>query len=872
MFIQFVIGFIVTVILCYQLTEFPPLWSGGLLLVLLIWAVWFITFYRLRHFYFKKRRRLLRQSLSIISWQNRIFHLVFSAIIGMNVVFWQAFFAPSISNVFLEHKNLIEVEVLSIPKVVKSEHFSKIVFEASLSKVTTLGDVSLLKNSQAWLLNKPKIKLTWYLDNHEFSQLINQDKQPLVGERWRFYAKLKSNHAAMNLASRDYEKWLFQNHVVAKSTVSGLYLKHQNQQKIEYTAIKLQSQSFINWRVWRAEIVDYLDGIFKDSPFKGIYLGMTVGEKSAVNEQQWALFQQTGTIHLMAISGLHMSIVAVMGFWLFKYVWRLGLYRYQLINLQTFSALGGLFFATVYLLLSGAAIPTQRAWIMVATALMFILIRRQFRPWSALAMAAFIVVVWDSRAVLSSGFWLSFMAVSLIFLALKIYQNKSKWHQFLGIQLMLTAGLAPFILWSFYQVPVYGLFANLIAVPFVSLIGLPGLVVVIFSSLFSLELANYLLEKQDWFWQQIWSYLHFLVQLPKLDLNSTNHSFIWLIAVSSVLFVLITSFKFLQKRFAVSTNYFSTALVLYFMILLFFPYSNNRPMNQTENQLAWLTVLDVGQGQAVVIETAHHLVVYDTGAKWGQTTDAAKVAVIPYLTAQGWQAIDLLIVSHSDIDHAGGTQSILDAISVNHALSGQAQQVNLMLNNSILGEQSKPFKSCLSGQQWVFDGIRFEILSPFENAEQKGLKTDNDLSCVLKVSNQNQSVLIMGDLSKKGEKILLNHYQNQAGKLQADLLIAGHHGSKTSTSQAWLDAVKPTKLVFSSGYLNRFHFPAKDVVNRIQNVAENNPISWWNTACSGGISFEINHSNIELRYEARKSLRKWYHHSCLQSQQGIYFQ
>ena len=896
MFIQFVVGLIVTVILCYQLTVLPPLWFGWLCLVLLALFAYLILIYKTEWFEFNWLARFLRQNVSINSWQSRFFHLLFSAIIGMNLVFWQAFFAPTIANEFFNQKNLLEVNLITQPKITHFNHYSKLSFDVTINSLTSSESSNRQSYNQAWVWLKPKIRINWYLDNDEIKALLADNQLPLVGEHWRFYGKLKNHHAAMNITSRDYENWLFQNHLVAKATLSGLQTKiFQNEdsnsnssviQTETLTGVRLKSQSYLNWRVLRGFSVEYLKAFFDESPFKAIYLGMTVGDKSAMTQEQWRLFQQTGTIHLMAISGLHMAIMAGMGFWLFRFFWHYGFYRLQRINLPTFTALGGLFFATAYLLLSGAAIPTQRAWIMVVTVLGFMLIKRQFRPWTALAFAAFLIVLWDSRSVLSSGFWLSFMAVSIIFLGLKVFQKKSKWQQFFAIQILLTVGLTPFILWSFYQVPFYGILANLVAVPFVTLIGLPGLVISIFVSLFSIEFGQTLLQWLDWFWQQLWSYLTWLTELPQFDLVTSQYSVFWLFIVSVGFFFLIVLYQILYRKFLLKNRYLLFTLAIYFSVLLLFPYSNSRPISDTQREQAWLTVLDVGQGQAVVIETANHVVVYDAGAKWGASIDAAQVAVIPYLKAQGWKEIDLLIISHSDNDHAGGTKSILEAFNVKQAISGQAKEVDALVNKNLRQDVSQgmsgfngkleadliSFKSCQAGQKWLFDGIVFEVLSPFNHTNNKGLKSDNDLSCVLKVTNKEMAFLLMGDLSEKGEKALIETYQESPQKLKANLLLAGHHGSNTSTSQAWLSAVNPQKIVFSSGYLNRYQFPSQEVVERIENFNKNRALLWWNTACSGGLSFELNQSTIELRYESRKLMRKWYHHTCLESQQGLYFQ
>lgn len=607
---------------------------------------------------------------------------------------------------------------------------------------------------------------------------------------------------------------------------------------------------------------------------------MLIGDKSQIASEQWSLFQKTGTIHLMAISGLHMSIMALLGFWFFKALWWLGLYRLQVITLPTLAASGAVLFATLYLFISGGSIPTQRAWIMVVTILAFLLIRRSFQPWSALSMAAFLIIAWDSKAVLSTGFWLSFYAVILIFISLQIFKDKPKWQQLIAMQITLSIGLMPLIMWNFYEIPVYGLLANLVAVPFVTFIGLPALLIGTVVGFVSLPLGQKFFIAVDWRWQQLWDYLYWLINLPDIPLPTIGHSILWLLAILLLMFVFYRVFTIFQKQRRLSPWAFQLGLLLFIVVVFVYPYNPNRAINTQEGSKAWLTVLDVGQGQAIVIETQNHVVVYDAGAKWGNKIDAAQVALLPYLKSQGWQKIDLLVISHSDMDHAGGTESVVKSLTVKQAISGQPDKLNQQLQRSwtsdanvkVKSHEIKPFTACYAGQKWQFDGVTFEMLSPFKNKFKKTLSSDNDRSCVLKVSNQSAAFLLTGDLSNKGEKVLLKAYANQPQKLQADLLVAGHHGSKSSSSEPWLKAVNPSKVVFSSGYRNRYKFPNKEVISRIEAINAKQRVKWWNTACSGGVSFELSDLGVDLRYETRKSQRKWYHHSCFQSQQGTYFQ
>ncbi|MEA1990076.1 MAG: DNA internalization-related competence protein ComEC/Rec2 [Pseudomonadota bacterium] len=875
MFIQFVIGVVVTTILCYQLTNFPPLWVGWLLVVLMTVSLLLITCLNATNKLLSKYFCCLFKTFKTIKQRTVLVNLLLSIVFGMNLVFWQGYFSSNISTVWFNKSTIIEAKITNIPTIVKAKGFYKIAFEADLQKVSFVKKSASLVNDQAWSYRQPRIKINWYLSFEDFEQIKTQ---PTTGEVWRFYAKLKENHASMNPGGRDYEAWLFHNHIDAKASVSGLVTKANKTTGLaQAKAVKLIDKTLFDLNVWRFNSSVFLQQILVDSPYQPVYNALLIGDKSQITDDYWKLFQQTGTIHLMAISGLHMGIMAIIGFWVFRLFWWLGLYRLQTINLPTLTSIGAVLFATAYLIVSGGAIPTQRAWIMVMTILGFLWIRRSFQPWTALAMAALLVVVWDSRAVLSTGFWLSFGAVAIIFMSLRIFKDKPKWQQLIAMQFMLSAGLAPLILWNFYEVPLYGLLANLIAVPFVTIIGLPSLFIGVFLGLFSVSLGQSFIKLVDWFWTQLWAYLDWVTRLPNIEVTGLEHSVAWLIISVTVFISIYYVFNKVRVRFGFSVWVLPGLLLAYFLALVFYPYALPRPSNEIGDNQAWLTVLDVGQGQAIVIETANHVMVYDTGAKWGKKTDAAKTVVLPYLKSQGWQQIDMLMISHSDLDHAGGTYSVLENINVVKRLSGQPNEVNQQIAEKAKASKTPidlnaVFVSCHSGQAWWFDNVYFEVLSPFSEPENTPLKSDNDLSCVLKISNTQQSVLITGDLSQKGEKFLMKKYHNQPEKLQANLLVAGHHGSKSSTSKAWLEAVSPSKVMFSAGYLNRYKFPNREVIKRIENLNQQQPIKWWNTACSGGVSFELNDLDVDLRYETRKNQRKWYHHSCLQTQQGIYFQ
>jgi len=794
--------------------------------------------------------------------------LNFSAgfLIGVALVVWQAQLLPQIEPSRFAAKQWATGQVDSLPKIERHERFTKLSFTFRLESLH--GEVGN-ELEQIFSYRHPKVSVSWYLSETAFTNL---KQVPRLGEKWRFFGRLKQNHGSMNPFSRDYEAWLYQKGISAKLNVSG-------DRKIELftgeevrNASRVERVSLFSAENLRQVVAQFFHLQLKESQNYAIYRALILGDKSQIQPEQWQLFQHTGTIHLMAISGLHMSIMAAIGFLLAKILWWLLVYRQMRVGLPVFSALISLAFASIYLLVSGGDIPTQRAWIMVATFIVFPTLKRKFQPFSAVAMAAFLIILWDFKAVLSSGFWLSFTAVLLIFSTLEVIRGANKWLVFLVVQWVLSLGLIPLVIWHYGEIPVYSIAANLIAVPFMTFIGLPLLLIVLLISLFSTTLAEQLIFLLDQSWRYLWHYLVWIAELPVSSLMIRIESVGWLAVFYTGLYLIFkvakqSSFNSVW-RLVLLTFVFTTLFLLIMKAI-------GQPSVPDVGE-AKITVLDVGQGQSILIETANHTLVYDAGAKWGRKTDAAKVALLPYLRAQQIKQIDDLMISHSDIDHAGGTLSILETVSVKRQFSGQPDKVNQMLigeidNKSTRTLQTFPdFKQCIVGQQWVYDEVVFEVISP---EQQDGLDknlSDNDLSCVLKVSNSRAQIMIMGDVGQSKERQILANSNLSLSHFKSELLIAGHHGSRYSTSNSWLQAVQPKMVIFSSGYGNRFNFPNTDVLQRIKQV--NADIDWWNTACSGAVIFYLDESGIKMVNESRKSQRKWYHHRCSVTQQGILYQ
>lgn len=757
-------------------------------------------------FYLIQRRFNLNLLILLLSW-----------LLGFGLAWLSWSFFPTIENKFLAKPVQIVGEVVSLPEHGKSSFGS--------SKVQFLFRVQKMAGVDYAPLAKPLIKLSWYDSYNEFLPDIS------TGDIWCLPVKLKPNHASFNPSGFDYEQYLFTKKIVANGYIAT-----------RYGQVQLLEEAGFDLHFWLAKKIDKL---FKKSELIGLFKALLIGDKSKMTSEQWQVFQQTGTIHLMAISGLHIGIMAMLGFVVFGWLWQ-GLIRikpfFYIRNTPKilFSAVGVLLLISFYLYISGFAVSTQRAWIMAVVLIFLLFLRRKFQPWSALALAGLLVVIWQPTSILAVGFWLSFTAVALIFLALENVWIKqlNNWQKLIAIQVVLTVGMMPILAFYFQQVPLTSMLANIVAIPVVSMIALPLLFFTLIISLLFANIAMPLViftqKINDFVWFWLWEYLQWLSSwfeyangywlIGKVEIwQIVLLYFIWWILYKSAI-KLVCSLLIALVSFVVA-------------IVLVSGWQLDKPTKVGEVRL---TVLDVGQGQAVVLETKNHVVVYDTGPRWGDKLDGAKLAVLPYLKQQQIKDVDLLMISHSDMDHAGGVASLLENIEVKEKVSGEPVKLNKLASG---------FSSCHQ-QQWLFDEVEFRVIS---NPEAK--VTDNDKSCVLQVITGTQSIMITGDASKKVEEKLVKQFGSQ---LESSILLAGHHGSNSSSTKNWLSVVKAEMAVFSTGYANRFGFPKPEVVQRVKNAQAR----WLNTACTGAIRFTITTNNWQLLSQERIRQHKIFHHQC----------
>ena len=646
----------------------------------------------------------------------------------------------------------------------------------------------LIYQQQTITLQQPqRVLLNWYRAPEQLS--------PEYGSHWQLSVRLKKGWGHANPGSFDFEKRLLSQKI---SYVGYVVNTANNQQKMQPAFWKKLS-------VLRILLQNKLQMALGADQASQLLLAMLVGQRSNLSPATWQLLQATGTSHLMAISGLHVGMIAgIVGLIAFR-LWRFSARLCLLLPAPFAAALFSLLAATGYSALSGFALPTIRALLMLVFFIMALLYQRRFMPWQAFSFALWGILLFAPLSILTVGFWLSFAAVASIVYAFKGYEKKSKIRQILRIQWVISLLLAPLTLWFFSSVSLVGFVANLVAIPWVGFIVLPlgflGFALLFVSPMwgaFCLRWASMLLH-------YLYQYLSWLSHFSLAQwVHPITHVMVLMSTLIGIIWLLFT--KWGAWRWA----------GLLWLLPLFYV-----PLSKTPAQGTFdFTLLDVGQGLASVIRTQHHVLVYDTGPRYSDTNNAGLSVIIPYMRAKGLRSVSRIIVSHGDIDHSGGLNSLVQFVPVGDVLSGEPKR--LLVN-------SQP---CVAGQHWQWDGVSFDILSP---AKQIHSSVKNDNSCVLKVSNAYGAILLTGDIERKTELFLVKTLPKQ---LKSDVLVVPHHGSLTSSSATFIQAVAPKFALFPVGYQNRFGFPKQAILTRFVASGVKSYLSWQCGALD--LSFDAN--------------------------------
>jgi competence protein ComEC len=635
-----------------------------------------------------------------------------------------------------------------------------------------------------------RVSLAWY------AQRSKDDEEGVVpevhaGERWTLVVRLSRPHGNVNPAGFDLEAWLLEHDLRATGYVRA------DAANIRVDAFAGGANDYVQRA--RENIRARIVAALPDRPYAGVLVALAIGDQRAIPETQWLTFNRTGIAHLVSISGLHVTVFAALAGGLAFAVARRSAWLTTRLPARKLAAGVGAAFAFGYVLLAGAEVPAVRTLLMLWVGAFGLWLGRPGTAALVWLWSLFVVLLWDPWASLAPGFWLSFGAVGLLLYAgagrlspMHPSTWRQRWWRALRegarTQWVVTIGLVPGTLALFQQISLVSALANAIAIPSVTMAIVPLALIGIAVPVDAIwQVAHMLLGL-------LMAILEWLATLPAA-VWAQHAPPAWTVVVATIGVVLLIAPRGVPGRM----------LGVIWLLPLFVVRPLPLPMGGFR-----LNALDVGQGLAVVISTAHHALVYDTGPRFGDTVDAGGRIVAPFLRGAGIRSLDALVVSHQDLDHAGGALSLLQTVPVAALWSSLPADSAIVARALARGSAQR----CAAGQQWEWDGVRFTMLyPPASQYAIDGIKT-NDLSCVLRIDSTYGSALLTGDVEARGEALMLQ----EKAPLRADVLLVPHHGSRTSSTSAFVAAVAPRVAIFTAGYRNRFGHPRAEVVARYERV------------------------------------------------------
>ncbi|MDO8769919.1 MAG: DNA internalization-related competence protein ComEC/Rec2 [Burkholderiaceae bacterium] len=670
----------------------------------------------------------------------------------------------------------------------------------------------------------PLIDLSWYggvfnsansANNGMSGQLFELQRPPahlLPGERWQMTVRLKAPHGNSNPGGFDYELYLWEQGVQATGYVRAgtrdtppIRLGGTWQHPVERLRLRVRDAIFATLASSAPSDASGTGDPKSQNRDAGVVAALVTGDQHAIERADWDVFRATGVAHLMSISGLHITMFAWVSALLAGWLWRRSERLCLLCPAPQVALIGGILLATLYAVFSGWGVPSQRTIWMLATVSLLRLMGKRW-PWPTVwLLACAVVVVFDPWALLQAGFWLSFVAVGVLFATDVSHQaaptrpaqpRRGMKNSVAGLghrfraglwqstreQWVITAALSPLTLLLFGQVSVVGLLANAVAIPWVTLVVTP------LSMLGTLHAPLWRLAA--WTMHLLSAYLGYLAKLPFATVAiATPALFISAAGVIGGLF-LVMPWPWRLR---------ALGLPLLLPVIL---WQAPRPeAGQFE-----LLAADIGQGNAVIVRTQTHTLVYDAGPRFSMESDAGHRVLVPLLRSLG-EKVDTVMLSHRDIDHSGGVKSVL-------AMHPGASFISSIEDGHDL-QKLHPATRCVAGQQWQWDGVNFVVLHPSAQ-DYESTKKSNAMSCVLRISTHQNSAMLVGDIELAQEAGLVADQLASGIVLQSDVLLVPHHGSKTSSSGAFLDAVQPGLAIVQAGYRNRFAHPAPVVMQRYQ--------------------------------------------------------
>lgn len=718
---------------------------------------------------------------------------------------------------------IVTGQIQGLPEL--DEHRLRFNFRVD-SAITGAGQIIPVENFPS------KLQLSWY--QYARGGAAFDLPSLAIGDQWQLRVRLKRPRGFVNPSGFDYQAWLLRQGIGA----TGYVVDHRSNQQIISAKKQFRFDDWINQQRYQLQqwVVAH-----SESSERGILIALLIGDSALVDKNQWARMQQTGTSHLIAISGLHVGFLAIFGFysglWLGKCI-QLVWHRCPALVIAWWSAI---LCASFYSALAGFNIPTVRTLIMLTVFYFACLWRRSINIADIFCLALALVVIIDPLASLDMGFWLSFGAVALLLIyfsgRLVPKHNTQPWSGYSAANVLVGFIRSQWVMFIGLFVPLSLLvssvslvapIANFIAIPLITFLVVPLLLISAVTRNLLSGISDFLLNSGGWLMEVLKIFLEGLLAFG----GSWSSPVVAFSPTLAILFALSSCVLILPKGLFPRT--LGWCGLLLGAGLSFFIDSPNQPDLK-------LGVLDVGQGSAFIVQVGKQTLVYDVGPKYTDSFDAGSGIVSPYLYAQGINHIDRLVVSHGDMDHAGGLTGLLEKISVDQLFAGEPQKIPQAIRDTT------ETKNCHQIPDWHWQSVRFRFLQFPQLARAKA----NNHSCVLLISYGEHHILLPGDIETSVENQLVRAQQLPE---KLNLLLAAHHGSRTSSGVGFVNKMQPEVVVYSAGYRSQHGHPHLQVRQRYQAVGSREI----NTAESGAVLFEWDQNTLQRVREYRQSNRRYW--------------
>lgn len=617
-----------------------------------------------------------------------------------------------------------------------------------------------------------RLWLSWYAQQGEEDEAAASKAH--AGERWRLVTRLKRPRGNVNPHGFDFEAYLFERGIRATGYVRA---SDKNARLDEFV---VSFETLVERA--RERVRDRIERVLGDADYGGVIAALAVGDQRAIDNDYWTIFNRTGITHLMAISGFHITMIASLVGFLCAFLWRRIPAAALRVPAQKIAIACGLLAAFAYCFIAGMGVPSQRTLIMLSVGAIALWSNRTLAPSRVLMLALLAVLLIDPFAVIAAGFWLSFCAVAVLMFACNAQMGSVGWFkEAWKSQWVVTLGLIPVLLALFGQFSLISPLANALAIPVVSFVVTPLALLGAFLGFDGALVAS------EWVLRLMMVPIEWLAELP------------WAVWYGHAASAPVVGLAVAGCIVAMLPRGFPLRVMGAVMVLPLFLALPPRAANGQ----ARVTALDVGQGLSVHLQTARHDLLFDTGRLMSAEANSGNRVIVPYLRASGVSRLDALVISHEDLDHAGGVDAVAESIEI-------VEVFDSLPEDSAIRPEGVPARRCAAGQRWEWDGVVFEMLHPAGDFSKR-----NDRSCVLMVSAGADKLLIAADVEAPAERALV---ERLGEKLRAQTLIVPHHGSRTSSTPEFLAAVSPQRAIFTVGYRNRYRHPNREVYQRYRDA------------------------------------------------------